>query len=166
MKRLYIVRHAKSSWDDPYLRDFDRPLNGRGKRNVPDMGKRLADLNVRPDLMISSPANRALTTAKGLAKAIGYPVADIQEAPTLYHASTQTIRQVMSQTSDDVETLMIFGHNPGFTSLIGALSDFSIWNLPTCAVCGIEFDFKSWKEILHSRGRKFYYDFPKSVLSQ
>ena len=165
MKQLYIIRHAKSSWDDPYLRDFDRPLNGRGKRNVPDMGKRLANLEVMPDLMISSPANRALTTAKGIAKAIGYDKSNIREAPDLYHASVQTIREVISQTTDEVNTLMIFGHNPGFTSFIGAASDFSIWNLPTCAICGIQFDFDSWSGILRSRGRKFYYDFPKSVLS-
>ena len=163
MKRLFIVRHAKSSWDDPYLRDFDRPLNGRGKRNVPDMGKRLADLSVRPDLIISSPANRALTTAKGIAKAIGYEKSAIQEEASLYHASTQVIKEVISQTPDQVQTLMIFGHNPGFTSLIGALSDFNIWNLPTCAVCGIEFDFNAWSEVLHSSGQKFYYDFPKST---
>ncbi len=73
MKTLYIVRHAKSSWDDPYLADFDRPLNGRGKRNVPDMGNRLAQLGIKPDLLLSSPANRAISTANGIAEALGYP---------------------------------------------------------------------------------------------
>ena len=79
MKTLYLVRHAKSSWKFPELRDFDRPLNGRGKRNAPDMGKRLKVMGILPDLLIASPANRALTTARKIAENIGYPVEDILE---------------------------------------------------------------------------------------
>lgn len=163
MKKLYIVRHAKSSWDDPYLRDFDRPLNKRGKKNVPDMGQRLAKLGVLPDLITSSPANRALTTARGIAREIGYPNDKIVEEPDLYHASSSSIKQTVANAPDTADTLMIFGHNPGFTSLISDLSDFNLWNLPTCAVCGIQFQVDSWQEIRNTRGVKFYYDYPKST---
>jgi len=162
MKTLYIIRHAKSSWDDPYLADFDRPLNGRGKRNVPDMGERLAALGIKPDLLLSSPAKRAITTARGIAEAIGYDPALIRQDMGLYHASSANIKGIISETNDDVETLMVFGHNPGFTSLIGALSDFHPFNLPTCGVCGIRFQFKSWKDLLATKGEKIYYDYPKS----
>ena len=162
MKTLYIVRHAKSSWDDPYLADFDRPLNGRGKRNVPDMGSRLAALGIMPDLMLSSPANRAITTARGIAKAIGYDPGMIRQDMGLYHASSANIRQIISETDDRINTLMVFGHNPGFTSLISNLSDFHPYNLPTCGACGIRFDIKTWKAILATKGEKIYYDYPKS----
>lgn len=163
MKKLLIARHAKSSWDDASLRDFDRPLNKRGIRDIPKMGKRLGKLGIKPDLIISSPANRAITTARGIALEIGYQANDIQEEPNLYHAGIHTIRQIISEVDDEVETLMIFGHNPGFTDLIARISDLSLYNLPTCAACGIVFDFDFWKEILSKRGRKFYYDYPKSA---
>lgn len=163
MKKLLIIRHAKSSWDDASLRDFDRPLNKRGVRDVPDMGKRLASLDIQPDLIISSPANRAITTARGIAIEIGYDIERIQAEPELYHAGTSTIREVISKVDNNINTLMIFGHNPGFTDLISRVSDLSLYNLPTCAACGIEFDFTSWKEILNQHGQKFYYDYPKSI---
>ncbi|MCE7993742.1 MAG: histidine phosphatase family protein [Roseivirga sp.] len=163
MKKLLIVRHAKSSWDDASLRDFDRPLNKRGIRDVPEMGKRLNKLGVKPDLIVSSPARRAITTARGIAHEIGYEVADIQEEPDLYHAGAHTIREIVSEVDNEIETLMIFGHNPGFTDLIARISDLNLYNLPTCAACGIVFDFDPWKEILNKRGKKFYYDYPKSA---
>lgn len=163
MKKLMIVRHAKSSWEDASLRDFDRPLNKRGRRDVPDMGRRLSEKGLIPDLIIASPANRAITTARGIAKELGYALSAIQEEPDLYHAGTYTIREIISKTDSSVNTLMIFGHNPGFTDLIARVSDLSLYNLPTCAVCGVAFDFESWEEILNQRGRKFFYDYPKSI---
>lgn len=165
MKELYVVRHAKSSWDDPYLKDFDRPLNKRGKRNVPAMGKRLAAFNLQTDLLISSPANRALTTAKGIAKSLDYEKNRIQKEMDLYHASTNTIRAVIAQVPEEINSLMIFGHNPGLTSFINSMSDYYLDNLPTCAICGIRFQADSWARAMDQRGEKFYYDFPKSVLN-
>ena len=162
MKKLYIIRHAKSSWDSPELSDFERPLNKRGIRDVPDMGQRLYELGIKPDLIISSPANRAITTARGIAKAINFPTSLIQQEIDLYHASTSTIKEVISQVDQSVNQLMIFGHNPGFTDLISRVSEFNLYNLPTCAVCGISFSFDNWSRILTSRGEKFLYDYPKS----
>lgn len=162
MKRLFIARHAKSSWDFPYLSDFDRPLNKRGKRNIPDMADRFLEMNYPVDLIVASPAKRAWLTARGFAEKLSIPNQKLLDDERFYHASTATLKEVVSNTDDSVNNLMIFGHNPGLTSLIGNLSDFNLYNLPTCAVCGIEFPVDSWKEILTTHGEKFYYDFPKS----
>ena len=164
MKTLFIVRHAKSSWKDHSLSDFDRPLNKRGKRDVPAMGARLKAHNILPDLIISSPANRALTAAKGIAEQIGYTLANIVEDHALYHASSRDIIQLIANTENKHESLMIFGHNPGFTYLINDLSDFYLDNLPTCGICGIEFPIDSWKSLPVQKGNKVLYDYPKSSI--
>ena len=163
MKRLFIVRHAKSSWDYPELDDFDRPLNNRGKRNAPEMGKRLAKRNVKPDLLISSPAKRAFTTAKKIAKEISYPKKSIQEEPLFYHGSVQNMIDVLKKTNNTVQTLMIFGHNPGLTDLANSLSDTDIYNIPTCGVVEIVFNEDSWSQIDKTKGKSLSFDFPKKI---
>ncbi len=162
MKTLYIVRHAKSSWDYPHLSDFDRPLNKRGKRDVPDMGERLSKAGILPSLIVSSPANRAINAAKGIAEKIGYPLNKIIEDQNIYHAGTGNLKRIIAGTPNQYDSLMIFGHNPGFTWLINDLCDFYLDNLPTCAICGIEFDISSWSDIKNQKGRKVFYDYPKS----
>ena len=154
MKTLFIVRHAKSSWKDSSLSDFDRPLNKRGIRDVPDMGDRLKAQHILPDLMISSPANRALTAAKGIAEQIGYSLANIVEDDALYHASSRDIIQLIANTENKHESLMIFGHNPGFTYLINDLSDFYLDNLPTTGICGIQFQLDNWTDVHNQKGIK------------
>lgn len=162
MKRLFIVRHAKSSWDYPYLSDYERPLNNRGKRNLPDMAKRFQLEQFPIDLIISSPAERAITTARGFASALGISNEEIRQEERFFHASRSSIKEIISRQSTDLQSIMVFGHNPGLTYLIHESSDFYLDNLPTCAICGIEFQFESWKDILNKKGKKFYYDFPKS----
>jgi phosphohistidine phosphatase len=161
-KKLFIVRHAKSSWNHPHLSDFERPLNERGQADAPEMGTRLLAFGLHPDLIISSPANRAITTAKEIALILGYKPKDIKQHADLYHAHASTMRHIIAQTNDKHNTIMLFGHNPGLTYLVEDLCDFDLENLPTCGVCGIEFEVKSWSEILHKDGVKFLYDFPKS----
>lgn len=126
------------------------------------MALRLSSLNLKIDHFLSSPANRALTTAVGHAQGFGLSKSDIQIDTRLFHASASRIMQVISETSDLYDTLAIFGHNPGLTGLINQLTDFELWNLPTCAICGIEFSFDSWDQITNHKGTKFYYDYPKS----
>ena len=162
MKRLLIIRHAKSSWDFPHLSDFERPLNNRGKRDLPDMANRLAEKDIQINAFISSPAIRAITTAVGHAKALSYKEEQVIQKHELYHASASTIRKVIASANDSDHTIAIFGHNPGLTDAINELSNFYLDNLPTCAVCGIEFEIDSWKQVLNTVGKKFYYDFPKS----
>jgi len=162
VKRLLIIRHAKSSWDNPDLTDFDRPLNKRGKRDLPDMAERLKNLDIPIDLFVSSPAKRAFLTAIGHAKAFGIKPEQIRQDQQIYHASSNTLRRVVSETNDRFTTIALFGHNPGLTDLINDLCDADLWNLPTCSVFGIAFDISSWSEILQASGRQFHYDFPKS----
>ncbi len=146
-KRLYIVRHAKSSWDDPELDDFDRPLNSRGKKDAPFMGKILAEQQVHPDLIVSSPAKRAMKTAKLLAKKLGYPQKAIQKEEKLYEAATLTLVEILKKLADDYDKVMIIGHNPGLTNLANYLSGHYIENIPTSGVFVIDFDIDSWQNI-------------------
>lgn len=162
MKRLLIVRHAKSSWDNPHLSDFERPLNNRGKKDAPDMAKRFFKARIQPQQLISSPANRALTTAKEFAKQLGFAKEEIHEDENHYHASSGELRSLIRDFDDEFDCIMIFGHNPGLTYLINELSDFRLDNLPTCGICGIEFPIESWSQVKKGSGKKFYYDFPKS----
>ena len=111
MKKLYLVRHAKSSWKDPSLDDIDRPLNKRGKRDAPFMGKLLRKEGVKPDLIITSPAKRAFFTAKTIANEIDYSKKDIVKSNLVYLTSTNELLEVINDISQEVKTAMLFGHN-------------------------------------------------------
>ncbi len=161
MKTLYMVRHAKSSWDNLSLTDHDRPLNNRGKRNAPEMGQRLKSKGILPDLLISSTAKRAKSTAKQISKKIGYSENDIEWTSDLYHANENSIVDLVRNQDDNHDTIMIFGHNPGFTDCLNLLSGAGIYNIPTCGVAVIDLDVKSWREVAPGRGSLIFYDYPK-----
>lgn len=161
MRTLYIVRHAKSSWDFPHLSDHDRPLNNRGKKNAPEMGQRLKKRGIKPDLLISSTAKRAHKTAQKIAEEIGYPEEDIILTRQLYHAGISEIAEVISFDNDPFPTLLIFGHNPGFTSFANWLTGESIENIPTAGIVAAELDIKSWKNMRQGSGKMLFFDYPK-----
>lgn len=161
MKTLYLVRHAKSSWDYPELTDFERPLNGRGKRSAPEMGKRLKASRIKPDAMLSSPANRAMTTCRIIAQEIGFPESAIQSNRSIYHADDLTLLNVINQVPDEISSLMLFGHNPGFTDFANELAQTQIYNIPTCGVFACTFDTKNWSSINFGSGKFLFYDYPK-----
>jgi phosphohistidine phosphatase len=146
MKTLFLVRHAKSSWDDATLPDKERPLNDRGMRDAPKMGARLAKRDVKPDLILSSPARRALTTAEIIAGKLGYKVGDIVVDERLYAASPDDLLEVINGLRDKPKHVMLFGHNPGLTELANRLSG-KIADMPTCAVAEFVFDIKSWSNV-------------------
>jgi phosphohistidine phosphatase len=146
MKTLFLVRHAKSSWDDPALADKDRPLNDRGKRDAPKMGERLAKAGAKPDLILSSPAKRALTTAEIIARKLGYKRKNIVVDDRLYAVESEVLLEVIRRLDDGAECVMLFGHNPELTELAHRLSS-KISHMPTCAVAELTFDVKSWKRI-------------------
>lgn len=146
MKTLILVRHAKSSWDDPSLKDRDRPLNGRGKKDAPAMGERLAKLGIQPDLILSSPAVRALTTAEIFAKALDYKRKKIVVDEQIYATTPATLLNIIHTINDEVKCAMLFGHNPEFSDLANALSS-QVNDLPTCAVVEMHFDVKTWPAI-------------------
>jgi phosphohistidine phosphatase len=163
MKNLYIVRHAKSSWDYPELSDIDRPLNKRGKKNAPEMGQRLAAKNISPELLISSPAKRAHTTARRIAKEIGYEKSKIIVHSKLYHGGLGEMIELIQSTDKSINSLMIFGHNPGFTELANYLTGSNIYNIPTCGIVSIEFDTDDWAIIGQNEGKMLFFDYPKKV---
>jgi phosphohistidine phosphatase len=167
MKTLYIVRHAKSSWDDTELSDFDRPLNDRGKKDAPRMGKRLREKKVTPDIMLSSPAERALATCKEIAGKLGFSKDKIKTDKRLYHADEDQILQVLSELKDAArdseEVVMIFGHNPGLTEFANSLLNESLMNIPTCGVVHATLNIEHWRDIHFGCGQMLNFDFPKKI---
>ena len=146
MKTRFLIRHAKSSWDDTALPDKDRPLSDRGKRDAPKMGKRLAKRDVKPDLILSSPARRALTTAEIIAKKLDYKRKNIVVEDRLYSSAVDDLLNVVQKLDDKVERVMLFGHNPELTEFAHRLSN-EISHMPTCAVAEFMFRAKSWSNI-------------------
>ncbi|MDX1707788.1 MAG: histidine phosphatase family protein [Desulfobacterales bacterium] len=161
MKTLYLARHAKSSWKYPKLDDFERPLNKRGRKSAPLMGSVLAKLKVAPDLIISSPANRAAMTARVLASAIEYPLESIQYSEAIYEFSEIALIEVIQQIDDALESVMIFGHNPALTGLANYVADQSISNIPTCGVFCAELNVSSWADVSEQCGKMVFFEFPK-----
>lgn len=162
MKRLTLIRHAKSSWDDPNLADLDRPLNKRGKRDAPMMGKRLAKRGEYPDLILSSPARRALKTAKAIAKELNYPPKKIMKDSRIYDGTTDDLIKLIRKISDNYDHLFLVGHNPDLNILSYRLSGYKVDNIPTCGVFCIDFDIESWKDVELGRGKFIYFDYPKN----
>lgn len=161
MKYLFLTRHAKSSWGNPGLADIDRPLNGRGKKAAPLMGKLIVDKGEKPELLISSPANRAFSTAKVFASAMGLHETDVLIKDTIYGAGVHQLLNLVQDVDDLYNSIMLFGHNPTFTSFCNMLSGENILNIVTCGVVRIDFEFSSWKNIDFNSGRMIYYEYPK-----
>ncbi len=126
MKKLFLIRHAKSSWEDHLLSDHDRPLSDKGKADAPKVANILKSKYVLPDLVISSSARRALKTAKIFSSTLNYSTEKIEINTSIYEATTQQLINVVNKIDDKYETVLIFGHNPGFTVLANFLGDKSI----------------------------------------
>jgi len=162
-KELFVVRHAKSSWDDSTISDHDRPLNERGLRNAPDMGSRLRDREVSPDALISSTALRSRTTAEIIADSMNFPKDQIVFDRALYHASATELQEYIGGLNDAHTSVMLFGHNPGMTSLVSHLFGLALDNLPTCGVVHLQFSTESWAEASRSMPCEATIDFPKNT---
>ena len=160
MKTLFLIRHAKSSWGDTALPDKDRPLNDRGRRDAPKIGERLAKRDVKPDLILSSPAMRALKTAEIIGKKLDYRRKDIVVDDRLYAVEADDLLDVIRKLGDKLERVMLFGHNPELTELAHRLSS-KITHMPTCAVAEFTFDAKSWSKIGKVKPARVTLDYPK-----
>jgi len=165
MKTLYLIRHAKSSWKDPELEDFERPLSKRGRESAVLMGTILKKLKAVPDLVLSSPANRAAMTARMLADAIHYPLDKIQYTETVYLADETALIQVVNNIDDSVKRAVLIGHNPGLTGLANSIGDRPIENIPTAGVCCMDLKITSWKDIRERSGKLRFFEFPKKHAS-
>lgn len=144
MKTLLILRHAKSSWDDPGLADIDRPLNKRGKRDAPRVGFLLREEDIVPDLILSSPALRARKTAEAVAENCGYE-GEVEIEDRFYPGDPSDYMEVISHLPDQYQGVMVVGHNPGLEELLSALTDESV-SLPTAALAQVSLPIQSWRD--------------------
>jgi phosphohistidine phosphatase len=145
------------------LRDFDRPLNDRGLKDAPYMGNRLKERGVHPDLMISSPAVRALTTCRALATALGYPEEKIKADKRLYHAAEDKLLTVIKECRNfqDPGVILVVGHNPGLTEFANRLLDDAIDNIPTCGIIAGELNIESWYDLAWGCGEREFFETPR-----
>lgn len=163
MKQLLIIRHAKSSWDFSTLNDFDRPLNERGLRDAPKMGKRMFDKGIKVDAFISSTANRAFTTAVFIAEAYGIKQKEIIQVPELYHAAPPVFYKVIREVDDRFNNIAIFSHNPGITDFVNQLTETRVDNMPTCGIFAVRIDIDNWKDFEKANKQFWFFDYPKAV---
>ncbi|MFZ2322791.1 MAG: histidine phosphatase family protein [Ignavibacteriaceae bacterium] len=159
---LYLLRHAKSSWRDLAIDDFDRPLNNRGLKDAPLIGQMLSKKNIIVDAVISSPAKRAIDTARIITNNLGYTKNIILDK-NIYDASLSTLLSTIRNFDDNLKKIMLIGHNPGLTNLSNYLTKYFIENIPTCGVVALEFD-KSWKDINPKDGNIIFFEYPKKNL--
>ncbi len=146
MKRLMILRHAKSNWGDEEVSDFNRKLNKRGVRNANSMGEFLDAKHGKPDLIVSSSAVRAYETAKIVAEKMSYSINKIITRDDLYLAWVSDLINAIQALPDKVENCLLVGHNPGLTDLVNHLG-VRLDNLPTASVVCFEFDTQDWSNI-------------------
>ena len=164
-KKLLIVRHAKSDWGNAGITDFNRPINERGKTNAPIMGKRLKEKGIFPDTVISSPALRAITTAKLITHELGFTTAKIKQEKSIYEATCSTLLKIINNFDNEHEMVALFGHNNGITDLAVYLTDAEIFNIPTSGMVMINFPFDDWKMVGKDTGEVEFFDYPKNSVN-
>jgi phosphohistidine phosphatase len=162
MKTLLLVRHAKSSWDDPSMNDIDRPLNDRGKKDAPEMAKRLADKKIKIDALVSSPAKRAKQTCKHFAKEFDLKKKNITIEQRLYEAGPDNFSEVVEDLKNKWDAVAIFSHNPGITYFANSLTETHIDDMPTCSVFAIRIDIDKWKDFKTAKKEFWFFDYPKA----
>lgn len=160
MKTLYIVRHAKSSWEYEGIEDIDRPLKKRGIKDAHLMSKFLSKEIDRPDVFVSSSANRALHTALIFCENFEYPLSNIKIKRQLYSFSDGYLVKTVNALDDGFNSAIIFSHDHGINSFVNKFGNKPISHVTTCGVIGIQFDDKHWKNI--KKGKTFMIDFPKN----
>ena len=162
MKAVIIIRHAKSSWDQPEVSDFDRPLNERGKEDAPKMAKRLLERNVNVDAFITSSAKRARKTAAIFIKEFGLDKENIILAPRLYLAGPEVFYETIAQAPATANIIALFAHNPGITEFANELTDVRIDDMPTCAIFAVKADITHWSQFKDAAKQYWFFDYPKA----
>jgi phosphohistidine phosphatase len=161
LKTLILVRHAKSDWGDPSLSDIDRPLNQRGKKDAPEMAKRLKERNLGLDAFITSPAKRARKTAQVFFKEFELKKERFIEEPGLYGASEAEFYEVIKNVKDKFDCIALFSHNPGLTDFANRLTETRIDNIPTSGIFAVKADCKNWSEFREAKKEFLFFDYPK-----
>ena len=162
MKTVLLVRHAKSSWDDITLSDFERPLNDRGKKNAPEMAERLLKKDIAIDAFISSPAKRAKKTAEAFAKVYKQDKDAVMLIPSLYEAQHENFLKAIEEAPRKASHIALFSHNPGITDFVNTLTEVRIDNMPTCSVFAVKVAIDDWREFQAARKEFYFFDFPKN----
>jgi len=165
MKTLILIRHAKSSWDQIGIDDFDRPLNERGKKDAPEMAKRLKEKAIELDYLISSPAKRARKTARYFAEQFGFKKEDINLIDELYGATRSAFSKVVAQIDDKNHAVALFSHNPGITEFASSLTNVRVDDMPTCAMFALQIETDSWKDFSTAEKKFLFFDYPKNPFS-
>ena len=164
MKTLTLIRHAKSSWSNPDLDDFDRPLNKRGSRNAPFMGTVLRSRRTEFDQVFSSPAKRAIETAKIICAEIGYEPDRIEQVEALYHVSAEDLLKFVHGVSDDFDNIAVVGHNPGLNDLANSLATQHVENIPTAGIVVFADNAGRWRDFGRKKMKITEFDYPKKHL--
>jgi phosphohistidine phosphatase len=165
MKTLLLVRHAKSDWSEAGMNDIERPLNERGKKDAPEMAKRIRKKGVKIDAFLSSPAKRAFRTARYFAEAYDVKKDEIQLEKTLYGALPSQFDQVISLLKDKDDTVAVFSHNPGITEFANTLCEVHTDNIPTCGVFVVQAEVEKWQDFGKAEKKFLFYDYPKNPLA-
>ena len=160
-KSLYLVRHAKSSWDSDVTSDHERPLNKRGLHDASMMGARLLTLGIKPDLIVCSSATRAHKTAQLIATEIGYQKSHIVINSDIYEAGVDGLREVVQALDPALNRVMLVGHNPDITELLNQLSNRPITSMPTCGIATLQISVNSWEGFNRAAAELVQYDYPK-----
>jgi phosphohistidine phosphatase len=166
MKRLYLIRHAKSNWENISLDDFDRPLNERWKKDVKAMWKFLHNKETSPDIVLSSPALRAKLTTEWIVKNLDYKKKNIIYKQEIYDSHMNGYEGLLACIMDlwnDLELIFVVGHNHAISQLAGYLAGRDIWNMPTCSVVALEFDVDEWSELAWTSGSTLFFQSPKNL---
>jgi phosphohistidine phosphatase len=161
MKSLLLVRHAKSSWGDFTVADFDRPLNDRGKKDAPVVAQKLIDRKIKIDAFVSSPAKRAKKTAQAFAEKFNVAKENIIYINDLYEAKVEDFFSALNAIDDRHNTIAIFSHNPGITSFANVMEVAKIDDMPTCAVFGVQAPVSHWKDFRSSEKKFWFFEYPK-----
>lgn len=165
MKRIILVRHAKSGWDNPNLSDFERPLNKKGHKQAEFMSKLFVSKEIKPDLIVSSDALRAITTANYFAKQLGVSFNDIQQENAIYERGFKFIINFAKELDNEIETIMIFGHNPDITSLASYYCGEYFDSMPTCSIICIDFNSGSWSDTDSKNGKINFIEYAEKYIS-
>ena len=163
LKRLTLLRHAKSSWDNPDLNDFERPLNKRGQRDAPLMGNYLAGQGDLFDLILVSPAIRARMTAEAIAEQLAIDNECLTFYEHIYQATVSELVALLRTIAEDQQNVLLVGHNPGITDLANYLVDGRLENIPTCGIFSVELQVQSWQQLDRGATRLLFYNYPKGI---
>jgi phosphohistidine phosphatase len=161
MKELVIVRHAHAHGIEPGLEDFERRLDRRGRSEAEDMAARARKLGLVPDHVITSPADRAVATAREFARALAFPLPRIRHDDRVYLAERKALVEIVRGLPASIGRVLLVGHNPGLSELAGWLTGEDIDQLPTAAIYAVRIDAGDWRELQRDAGERIAYEWPR-----